>query len=435
MAKDPAARYPHAGQLGDALRGARAAAFPASVSPAPSVATGPRPLPETVVTARPPAAVPPRTQAAVALDPERTRVAAQPPTLRGNAPTVHAPSASEASWPAVTPEATAGAGPQRRLVMAGAGTAVAVAIALAAWQLWPEGGSNPPETLMPSPGPAASPDAPPVVTQAPGPSALQRGRRLLEERDYRGALAEAEAGLAVSSADGELQRLRAEAEAAVRRGDAAARAVREALDARNGPVAAAALARLLDADPRSPQVPALTQGVKQILGSVGAGPAGTMRPAPAIAAGPAVTAPPVTAPPVTAPPVTVPPITLRPPPTTAGAPAPSAAEMEAGNRQAIRGVLNEYREAFEALNVDALRTIHPSVDYAAMKSAFSSVTGYTVKVQIRDIRLQGTEAAMADCLVTYSPIPKPSGKPKPVPTIFHLKKVGTVWRIDRVQRN
>ncbi len=432
MAKDPALRFAHAGHLRDALRGARATAPPqiASVPPRPLA------LPDTVLT---PARVGPpggRSQAAVALEPDRTRVAVPPPTLSGSAPTMRPASPAPAAWPPPVAEAPAGVGPQRRLVLAGGGVAVVVGIAIAAWQLRPGDTSGPPDTLVSSPVPATLPAASPPVMPPPGLSPLERTRRLLQEHDYRGALAEAEAGLRVSSGDVDLQRLRTEAEAAVRRGEAAARQVRAALDARDGPGAAAALARLLEVDPRGPQVPALTQGVKQVLAGVGGRPpAPTLKPPVTVATGPLATSPPVTVPPATSPPVTTPPTTVRPPPSTAGPPTPSAAELEAGNRQAIRGVLNEYREAFEALNVDALRTIHPSVDYAAMKSAFTSVTGYTVKVQIRDIRLQGAEAAVADCLVTYSPIPKPSGKPKPVPTIFHLKKVGTVWRIDRVQRN
>ena len=98
-----------------------------------------------------------------------------------------------------------------------------------------------------------------------------------------------------------------------------------------------------------------------------------------------------------------------------------------------RKVLDEYRQAFENRNVDALKAVQPGVDYEAMKKTFAEVTSYSVKIQIQSVTVEGTKAT-AIGVVTYSPVPKPAGKIQPVRTVFHLKKAADLWLIERLER-
>jgi hypothetical protein len=113
---------------------------------------------------------------------------------------------------------------------------------------------------------------------------------------------------------------------------------------------------------------------------------------------------------------------------------PVTPQTEAQARQSIQGALEAYRAAFESLSADALRAIHPTVDYDTMKARFASVTAFEVKMKVQSISVQG-EIATAACLVTYTPKPKPAGRIPPVATTFYLKRSGAVWIIDRVSRN
>jgi hypothetical protein len=84
-----------------------------------------------------------------------------------------------------------------------------------------------------------------------------------------------------------------------------------------------------------------------------------------------------------------------------------------------------------SLNAEAIRAVQPGVDAGALQANFSAVTAYNVKMQVQAIAFDSPSAARASCLMTYSPVPKPSGKIPPVATIFHLRRSGEVWLIER----
>lgn len=96
-------------------------------------------------------------------------------------------------------------------------------------------------------------------------------------------------------------------------------------------------------------------------------------------------------------------------------------------------MLDEYRAAFERRDADALRAVQPGVDYEAMRRTFASVTGYTVRVDVKEVAVKGNEGT-ASCVVTYLPQPKPAQKIPPQPTVFHLRRTGDVWTIERLER-
>ncbi len=105
---------------------------------------------------------------------------------------------------------------------------------------------------------------------------------------------------------------------------------------------------------------------------------------------------------------------------------------EAAARQAIRGVLDEFRAAFERRDVEALRAVQPGVNYEQMKTMFATVSSYLVRIDVKDVSVQG-DVARARCSVTYSPVPKPAGKQKPVAQVFHLRRKGDLWIIERIE--
>jgi hypothetical protein len=109
-------------------------------------------------------------------------------------------------------------------------------------------------------------------------------------------------------------------------------------------------------------------------------------------------------------------------------------QSEAAARQAIRGVLDEYRAAFERRDAEALRAVQPGVDYEKMRDRFASVTGYTVRIDVKEVTVKGDQGT-ATCIVTYMPQPKPSQKIPPQKTLFHLRRTGDVWLIERLEAN
>jgi tetratricopeptide (TPR) repeat protein len=260
---------------------------------------------------------------------------------------------------------------------------------------------------------------------------VAEARRSLEAHDYRSAAARAEAALVQTPGDPDAERLLGEARAALRRGEAAARDLRQVLDSGDADRASQALGRLMDMDPRNPELPRLTLRVNQLLKEQAVAAQRALDQArqqppivpPRTASPPATPAPPTPAPPTPAPataaPV-VPSIALTP------------AQVEAA-RKDIRGVLQEYQTAVETRNAEYLRRLAPGLDYETLRTTFAAVAGMDVKIDVKDVSVSGDTAA-AQCLVTYTPNPRPAGKLKPVPTLFRLKRVGAVWIIEEVLR-
>ncbi len=260
----------------------------------------------------------------------------------------------------------------------------------------------PPATRPPVTLPPRTTPLPPASTP-PGPSLADVEHRLAE-KDFRGAVT---AARAILERDGRVEGARRaldEAERQIRTGDELATRVRIALDANDAEKASQAFSQLLAQDPRRADTAALAARLGEVMK--------TRR----------------IVPPVTAPPPPVVATTLPPPPTTVG-----THQSEAAARQAIRGVLDEYRAAFERRDADALRNVQPGIDYEAMRKTFASVTGYTVRMDIKEVTVSGNEGLVTS-VVTYMPQPKPSQKIPPQATVFHLRRTGDVWRIESLER-
>ncbi len=443
-----------------------------------------------------PTHIPASTREATARAPafDQTRAATAQPTIAATLPGSGPSEPTESPQPRVsgepqlpqarprivTPSHAATPPPPSRAVFAIAGLLLAGAIGmlLVVWLLLPR---SPRSSDATPPLPSVAPVAPALDSDA-----LGSARRALEARDYKAAASRAEEILAVEPGNASARQIVDDARRALRELSAGLARAREALEAGDTERAARVLAPMDAGDPEVERLATRLNDVlkgqaqearrtleraRQSAASAHAN-AGDMAAASALAragedalrrgdlavavrqfsqsreayeralrvAG--ATPPPRSVPTVAAPTPLVaqapPPPSLAPttaPPTTAASAPPSLppAQSETAARQAIRGVLDEYRAAFERLNADALKAVQPGVDYDAMKKTFTSVTGYTVRIDLKEVSVDG-DTGTASCLVTYNPTPKPAGKLKPVATLFHLRRTGDVWLIERLER-
>ena len=463
LAKDPAGRYADAREMRDALRsaGLRSQRLP------------PSPPPPT----RDPAL---ERKRAVA---EAATIAAPAPLREPSRPTIVADAtvrptfakAPEPARPAPPSEAPVAPAPWHRPALL---LALAAVVLVVAWLLLRGRGPTPPS---PTPSPA-----PTTIAQ---PS-LDAARSSLSDKDYRRAAELAEQVLRSDPQNEAAKEIVRQANAAQAGIEEAVARVRVRLGSGDSEGAADALSQLLTLDPRHPEAASFAGKLNQVFkgraqeaqrsmqrarsDAERARAGGTSEFAQAAALGragelafrggeyasaakqfmearegferarrsgpvetspgpPRPTTPEISQPtPLPATPVPPTPVPATPiPPTPAPATPPPRSEV-AEVRQ-IRGVLDEYRAAFERRDADALRAVQPGVDYRAMKEVFATVTGYMVRIEVKDIAVSG-DTALARCVVTYNPVPKPAGKIQPVSTVFHLRRSGELWLIDRLEK-
>jgi hypothetical protein len=101
---------------------------------------------------------------------------------------------------------------------------------------------------------------------------------------------------------------------------------------------------------------------------------------------------------------------------------------------AVQSVLNQYRDAFNALDPAAARAVWPSVDSAALSRAFGQLEEQAFRYDRCDIRVFG-ERAEASCGGTLRYVPKVGGRQARVEQRrweFSLREVGDEWSIERV---
>jgi eukaryotic-like serine/threonine-protein kinase len=131
------------------------------------------------------------------------------------------------------------------------------------------------------------------------------------------------------------------------------------------------------------------------------------------------------------PPTPLPAARPSPSPSPSLPPAPPAPDA-ASAVPAIREVLSRYGSAFAALDLHALRAVHPGLDERSARQLFASVKGYKVKIEVEGIDVSGL-VARAECVGTYDPVPRPAGtRTQPLRQTFELKWDGQRWLIVRV---
>jgi hypothetical protein len=131
-------------------------------------------------------------------------------------------------------------------------------------------------------------------------------------------------------------------------------------------------------------------------------------------------------------PATVVPTPLPPAaaPSTSSVDSPSARD----ERVAIRAALNRYESAYNRLDVDAVRTVWPSLDQRALARAFESLTAQRVALQTCNVDVSGS-TARANCSGNASWTPKIGGGEQRASRkwTFDLSESNGAWRITHVQ--
>ena len=122
------------------------------------------------------------------------------------------------------------------------------------------------------------------------------------------------------------------------------------------------------------------------------------------------------------------------PPVTPKDPAAAARAMREADTNAIRQVLNSYRSAWEARDVDAIQAVYPTVNAKALRDSFKSVRSQpmTLQAQLPDFDAAGTSATIL-CHIS-SRIEVKAGSPIRLDrdAVVHLDKSLAGWRIARI---
>jgi ketosteroid isomerase-like protein len=136
-------------------------------------------------------------------------------------------------------------------------------------------------------------------------------------------------------------------------------------------------------------------------------------------------------------------LNVRPPAGAAGStaasgapkdPAAAARAMREADTAAIRQVLNTYRSAWEARNVEAIQAVYPTVNAQALQESFKNVRSQpmTLQPQLPQFDAAGTSATLL-CHIS-SRIEVKAGSPIRLDrdAVLHLDKSANGWRIVRI---
>jgi hypothetical protein len=114
--------------------------------------------------------------------------------------------------------------------------------------------------------------------------------------------------------------------------------------------------------------------------------------------------------------------------------APAPSRLVGDDRLAIRTALNRYESAYNRLDVDAVRTIWPSLDQRALTRAFDNLTSQRVALQNCNVEVAGN-TARANCSGNAAWTPKVGGGERKSARnwTFDLSELDGSWRIVHVQ--
>jgi hypothetical protein len=118
-------------------------------------------------------------------------------------------------------------------------------------------------------------------------------------------------------------------------------------------------------------------------------------------------------------------------------PAAPPARGAADQTQQLLQVLQRYKNAYEALDANAVAAVYPSVNVGNLKSAFEqfSKMSYDVKVHVDGIRIDG-QTATVTATETIRPVSKSvRADPRTATAVFTMRRSGTSWIIQSVATN
>jgi hypothetical protein len=121
-------------------------------------------------------------------------------------------------------------------------------------------------------------------------------------------------------------------------------------------------------------------------------------------------------------------------PATPAAATPNASAAARDERVAIRAALSRYESAYNHLDVDAVRSVWPSLDQRALARAFDSLNSQRVSLQACAFDVNGRNAR-ASCSGNASWTPKVGGGEQSAARkwTFDLTEADGAWRIVHVQ--
>ena len=123
------------------------------------------------------------------------------------------------------------------------------------------------------------------------------------------------------------------------------------------------------------------------------------------------------------------------PSSPATAPSASASSSPVrDDRVAVRAALSRYESAYNRLDVDAVRTVWPSLDQRALARAFDNLSAQRVALQNCNVDVDGT-IARASCSGNASWTPKVGGGQRSAARnwTFDLRESNGAWRITQVR--
>jgi hypothetical protein len=122
-------------------------------------------------------------------------------------------------------------------------------------------------------------------------------------------------------------------------------------------------------------------------------------------------------------------------------PRAAAARSVVDDTQQVMRVLQRYQAAYQALDVKALTSIHPSADVKNLQAAFNDLEGlrYDLRVPVDGIKFTPDgQTASVTVFVTSLPTFKAGNTRKDAVTttsLFTLRKASGIWTIQNVARN
>jgi hypothetical protein len=102
---------------------------------------------------------------------------------------------------------------------------------------------------------------------------------------------------------------------------------------------------------------------------------------------------------------------------------------------AIKELLQQYINALQSLDADAVKKVQPSIDVETLKKAFREMRSLEVKID--DVKVLSTDGSTARVSgrVTQTLTPKAGSKQATsVTRVMRLRKAGSAWQIDGFER-
>jgi hypothetical protein len=122
--------------------------------------------------------------------------------------------------------------------------------------------------------------------------------------------------------------------------------------------------------------------------------------------------------------------------TTTQRPAPATSPVPLTQLDlSVRDTLQQYSEAYESLDAERVKRIHPAIDLETLKRTFRDMR--ELKVTIDSVKVLSTDGAITRVSARVAQVLTPRAGTKQtssVTRVFRLRKLETAWVIDGFER-